>query len=67
MSEAIDTAMPETLALDERERGEDVGVQETIDSLAGVPELLAKAIRRRGYTELTSVQRAVVNAEPASE
>ncbi len=63
MSEAIDTAMPESLVLDEQERREDVALEESVDSLAGVPALLAHAIRQRGFTELTSVQRAVLNAE----
>jgi ATP-dependent RNA helicase DeaD len=33
------------------------------DFLAGVPALLADAIRRRGFSELTSVQQAVIDAE----
>ena len=33
------------------------------DGLAGVPELLAAAMRRRGFEELTSVQRAVLDAD----
>ena len=34
-----------------------------VDKLAGVPTLLAAAMRKRGFTELTSVQRAVLDAE----
>ena len=34
-----------------------------VDKLAGVPELLAQAIRKRGFSELSSVQRAVLDAE----
>ena len=34
-----------------------------IDKLAGVPELLAQAMRKRGFSELSSVQRAVLDAE----
>ena len=34
-----------------------------VDKLAGVPGLLAEAMRKRGFTELTSVQRAVLDAE----
>jgi len=38
---------------------------EAIDSLADVPGTLADAMRRRGYAELTSVQRAVLDAGSA--
>ncbi len=34
-----------------------------IDVLAGIPEPLAEAIRRRGFADLTSVQRAVLETE----
>lgn len=33
------------------------------DSLAGVPVALAQAMRKRGYSELTAVQRAVLDSE----
>jgi ATP-dependent RNA helicase DeaD len=36
---------------------------EAVDPLAGVAEPLAAAIRRRGFSELTAVQRAVLAAE----
>ena len=35
----------------------------TTDSLAAVPKLLAKAMRRRGIEELTSIQQAVLDTE----
>lgn len=35
----------------------------SIDKLAGVPELLAQAMRKRGFSELSSVQRAVLDAD----
>ncbi|MDH3686587.1 MAG: DEAD/DEAH box helicase [Myxococcales bacterium] len=38
-------------------------LETAIDGLAGVPELLAAAMRRRGFEELTSVQRAVLDAD----
>ena len=34
-----------------------------VDALAGIPVLLADAMRRRGFSELTSVQRAVLDAD----
>ncbi len=34
-----------------------------LDSLAGVPVALAQAMRKRGYSELTTVQRAVLDSE----
>ena len=34
-----------------------------LDKLAGVPELLAQAMPNRGFSELSSVQRAVLDAE----
>lgn len=39
----------------------------SIDRLAGVPELLAQAMRKRGFSELSSVQRAVLDAESEGE
>jgi ATP-dependent RNA helicase DeaD len=55
MSESADDSQPDlTLpALDS-----------ALDGLAGVPELLAAAMRQRGFEELTSVQRAVLDADP---
>ena len=36
--------------------------EEPTEPLRGIPEALAEAIRRRGFVELTSVQRAVLDA-----
>ena len=33
------------------------------DGMSGVPEPLATAMRKRGFSDLTSVQRAVLDAE----
>ena len=42
---------------------ESAAPEATVDALAGIPPLLAAAMRNRGFEELTSVQRAVLAAE----
>ena len=54
MTDSADTPMPE-LPVPERD--------ELLDKLEGVPQPLAAAMRRRGFADLTSVQRAVLDAE----
>jgi ATP-dependent RNA helicase DeaD len=53
------THSPETSLREPRAPGGD----ERVEPLAGIPGPLADAMRGRGFTELTSVQRAVLEAE----
>ena len=66
--ERKETTMNEDLMTKDRSEqgpvGEDVAGS-TADRLAAVPKLLAKAMRRRGIEELTSVQQAVLDTECA--
>jgi ATP-dependent RNA helicase DeaD len=54
MTLSADKPLPEPLATQ---------VEEAVDHLTGIPEPLADAMRRRGFSELTSVQRAVLDTE----
>ncbi len=64
--ERKETTMSEDLMTKDRSEqgpvGEDVAGS-TADSLAAVPKLLAKAMRRRGIAELTSIQQAVLDTD----
>ncbi len=54
MTDSADTPIPECPATEHTE---------AVDPLAAAPELLASAMRARGFTELTSVQSAVLDAD----
>ena len=66
LQERKETTMSEDLmAADPSEQSPDseVVVASPTDSMAAVPKLLAKAMRRRGIEELTSIQEAVLDAD----
>ncbi len=58
MTHTAETPMPECVVPETETEPEGA-----VDFLAGIPEPLAAAMRQRGFAELTSVQRAVLNAE----
>ena len=64
--ERKETTMSEDLMTKDRSEQGPVGegvAGSTADSLAAVPKLLAKAMRRRGIAELTSIQQAVLDTD----